>query len=98
HAALRPLPTRRSSDLLLVPRDLKPGERRPVVVTQHGRAGRPQDLIEPSTPRLENVYKRFAAQLADRGFIVYAPQNPYIFEEQYRDRKSTRLNSSHEWI
>ena len=27
--------------VLLVPKDLKPGERRPVVVTQHGRAGRP---------------------------------------------------------
>ena len=85
-----------ATGILLVPRDLKPGERRPVVVTQHGRAGRPQDLIEPSTPRLENVYKRFAAQLADRGFIVYAPQNPYIFEEQYRfiQRKANPLKWS----
>ena len=33
--------------VLLVPKDLKAGERRPVVVTQHGRAGRPQDLILP---------------------------------------------------
>jgi dienelactone hydrolase len=70
--------------VLLVPRDLKPGERRPVVVTQHGRAGRPQDLVKPSLPRTESVYKKFAAQLADRGFVVYAPQNPYIFEERYR--------------
>ena len=31
--------------VLLVPKDLKRGERRPVVVAQHGRAGRPQDLI-----------------------------------------------------
>ena len=66
--------------VLLVPKDLKPGERRPVVVTQHGRAGRPQDLIRPESPRMESVYKKFAALLADRGFVVYAPQNPYILK------------------
>jgi len=82
--------------VLLVPRDLKPGERRPVVVAQHGRAGRPQDLIDPPTPRQASVYKKFAAQLADRGFIVYAPQNPYLFEEQYRflQRKANPLKLS----
>ena len=82
--------------VLLVPKDLTPGEKRPVVVTQHGRAGRPQELIEPSNPRAESVYKHYAAQLADRGFIVYAPQNPYIFEEQYRalQRKANPLKLS----
>ncbi len=82
--------------VLLVPKDLKPGERRPVVVAQHGRAGRPQDLIDPPTPRQASVYKKFAAQLADRGFVVYAPQNPYLFEEQYRflQRKANPLKLS----
>jgi len=82
--------------VLLVPKDLKAGERRPVVVTQHGRAGRPQDLIRPDSPRMESVYKKFAALLANRGFVVYAPQNPYIFEERYRDiqRKANPLNWS----
>jgi hypothetical protein len=82
--------------VLLLPKDMKPGERRPVVVTQHGRAGRPQDLIKPSLPRTESVYKKFAAQLADRGFVVYAPQNPYIFEERYRyiQRKANPLKWS----
>jgi dienelactone hydrolase len=82
--------------ILLLPRNLKPGERRPVVVAQHGRAGRPQGLIAPESARTENVYKKFAAQLADRGFIVYAPQNPYIFEEQYRtlQRKANPLKLS----
>jgi len=82
--------------VLLVPKDLKPGERRPVVVTQHGRAGRPQDLIRPDSPRMESVYKKFAAQLANRGFVVYAPQNPYIFEERYRyiQRKANPLKWS----
>jgi len=70
--------------MLLVPNDLKPGEKLPVVVAQHGRAGRPMDLIKTSDPRTQRAYKQFAAQLADRRYIVYAPQNPYIFEERYR--------------
>jgi len=82
--------------VLLVPTNLKAGEKRPVVVTQHGRAGRPQELIEPTTARAESVYKHFAAQLADQGFIVYAPQNPYLFEEHYRalQRKANPLKLS----
>jgi hypothetical protein len=31
--------------ILLVPKDIKPGERRPVVVCQHGLEGRPQDTV-----------------------------------------------------
>lgn len=73
-----------ASGTLLVPKDLKPGERRPVVVCQHGLEGRPQDTIEPSTERLERVYGRFAARLAEKGFIVYVPQNPYIGREKFR--------------
>jgi len=82
--------------VLLVPKDLKPGERRPVVVTQHGRAGRPQDVVDAQTERATATYKNFAALLADRGFIVYAPQNPYIFEERYRyiQRKANPLKAS----
>ena len=32
---------------LLLPKDLKPGERRPVVVCQHGLEGRPTDVADP---------------------------------------------------
>lgn len=70
--------------VLLVPKDLRPGEKLPVVVAQHGRAGRPQDLIQAADAGTRRIYKDFAAQLADRRFVVYAPQNPYIFEERYR--------------
>ncbi|MCP5116683.1 MAG: hypothetical protein GY953_38135, partial [bacterium] len=73
-----------ASGILLVPKDLKPGERRPVVVCQHGLEGRPRDLIDPPTERLESVYARYAAKLAEQGFIVYAPQNPYIGREKFR--------------
>ena len=37
--------------ILLVPKDLKPGERRPVVVCQHGLEGRPRDLADPSVDK-----------------------------------------------
>ena len=33
--------------ILLVPKDLKPGEKRPVVVCQHGLEGRPTDVVNP---------------------------------------------------
>jgi cephalosporin-C deacetylase-like acetyl esterase len=68
--------------ILLVPNDLKPGEKRPVVVCQHGLEGRPQDIVNPKkkTP----YYNSFGAQLADRGFIVFAPQNPYKFGNKFR--------------
>ena len=70
--------------ILLLPKDMKPGERRPVVVTQHGLEGRPQMLVDPTAPRDLQIYQRYAAQLAEQGFIVYAPQNPYIFGERFR--------------
>ena len=67
--------------ILLLPNDLQPGERRPVVVCQHGLEGRPQDTADP---KLESVYNSFAASLADRGFVTYAPQNPYIGGDAFR--------------
>ena len=67
--------------ILLLPKDLQPGEQRPVVVCQHGLEGRPQDTADP---RIESVYHAYAASLADRGFITYAPQNPYIGLDAFR--------------
>jgi len=70
--------------ILLLPKNLKPGERRPVVVTQHGLEGRPQTLVEPANARDLQIYARYAAQLAEQGFIVYVPQAPYIFGDRFR--------------
>ena len=67
--------------ILLLPNDLQPGEQRPVVVCQHGLEGRPQDTADP---KIESVYHSYAAHLADRGFIAYAPQNPYIGQDAFR--------------
>lgn len=67
--------------VLLLPKDIKPGEKRPVVVAQHGLNGRPQLLLQqPKGSRDWDVYRNLAETLADQGFIVYAPQNPYIGE------------------
>jgi len=78
--------------ILLLPKDIEEGEKRPVVVCQHGLEGRAQDVIEGGS----SFYHDFAAQLADRGFIVFAPQNPYLFRERFRtiQRKSYLLKKT----
>lgn len=69
--------------ILLIPGDLKPGERRPVIVAQHGLEGLPQDVIETDVDSFR-AYHAYAAQLADMGFIVYAPHNPYRGRDRFR--------------
>jgi dienelactone hydrolase len=66
--------------VLVVPKDLRPGERRPVVVCQHGRNGLPRDTIDGNS----SAYNNFAARLAERGFITFAPHNLYRGEDRYR--------------
>lgn len=68
--------------ILLAPKDIEPGERRPVVVCQHGLEGRPQDVADPKID--SHFYHHFAARLADEGFVAYAPQNPYIGQDRFR--------------
>ena len=70
--------------ILLLPKEMKPGERRPVIVTQHGLEGRPQEVIKPHLAQNETYYAHYAARLADRGFIVYAPQNPTLGGNLFR--------------
>jgi len=68
--------------VLLVPKDIKAGEKRPVVVCQHGLEGRPRDTIEANEG--ERYYHRFAHLLAERGFVTFSPQNPYIGKNHFR--------------
>jgi cephalosporin-C deacetylase-like acetyl esterase len=83
--------------ILLVPKDLKPGEKRPCVVCQHGLEGTAMDTIatDPKHPGYR-AYKGFSTQLVQRGFIVYAPQNPYRGKGEFRviQRKSNPLGRS----
>jgi hypothetical protein len=80
--------------ILLLPKDLKPGEKRPVVVCQHGLEGRPTDVCNPK--ERTKYYNSFGAQLADLGYIVYASQNPYIGKDAFRvlQRKANPLKLS----
>jgi hypothetical protein len=78
--------------ILVLPKNLKPGERRPVVVCQHGLEGRPQDTITGDN----RAYHDFTAKLAERGFITFAPQNLYIFGDRFRtlQRKANPLGKT----
>ena len=83
--------------VLLLPKDLKPGERRPVVVCQHGLEGLPADTINQDPKgNGHQYYKGFAAELAERGFVVFAPHNPYRGGDRFRllQRKANPLGCS----
>ncbi len=82
--------------MLLVPKNLRAGERRAVVVCQHGLGDHPLDIVAPPTQKAENTYHRYAARLAEEGFVVYAPQNPYIELPRFRQflRKANPLKLS----
>lgn len=67
---------------LLIPNDLRAGERHPVVVCQHGLEGRTQEVVDP---RIDSpFYHHFGASLANLGFVVYAPQDPFVGGERFR--------------
>lgn len=80
--------------VLILPKDLKldGSEKRPVVVCQHGLEGRPTDVFLNDHP----AYHDFAARLAERGFITFAPQNLYIFKDRFRtlQRKANPLGKT----
>ncbi|MCB1120565.1 MAG: dienelactone hydrolase family protein, partial [Verrucomicrobiae bacterium] len=78
--------------VLVIPRDLKPGERRPVVVTQHGRNGLPENLLVKDV----SAYRRVGARLAEMGYIVFVPHNLYRNESRYRplNRKANTVKAT----
>lgn len=81
-----------AAGILLIPKDIRAGEKRPVVVCQHGRSSVPHKLVEGNF----TAYNNTAAKLADQGFIVYVPQNPYRGEDRYRwlDRKANAVKKT----
>jgi hypothetical protein len=80
--------------ILLVPKGIKNGERRPVVVCQHGLEGRPQDVADPK--KESPYYHSFANRLSERGFVTFSPQNLYIFGDRFRtlQRKANPLGKT----
>jgi dienelactone hydrolase len=83
--------------VLLLPKDLKPGEQRPVVVCQHGLEGLPEDTITQD-PKASGYgpYKGFSSRLAERGFVVFAPHNLYRGHDAFRvlQRKANPLGKT----
>jgi dienelactone hydrolase len=80
--------------ILIVPKDLKPGEKRAVVVCQHGLEGLPFDVVTTDTTAKNfHYYKGFATRLAEKGYITFAPHNPYRGEDKFRviQRKANPL-------
>jgi dienelactone hydrolase len=80
--------------ILLLPKEINPGEKRPVVVCQHGLEGRPSDVADPKVD--SPAYHRYAVRLAEEGFITFAPQNLYIFHDRFRSlqRKANPLKKT----
>lgn len=81
-----------ASGVLLLPKDLAADEKRPVVVCQHGLEGRPTDVFLGDHP----AYHDFAAKLCERGYIVFAPQNPYLMQDRFRtlQRKANSIGKT----
>jgi dienelactone hydrolase len=60
--------------ILLVPKGITEGERRPVVFTQHGLQGIPEHALGViADPKVDAYYDRFGWKLAKRGYVVFAP-------------------------
>jgi dienelactone hydrolase len=67
--------------LLLVPKNLKPGERRSLVICQHGlERGRKSHVRGEMIPG-ENA---FASEICERGHVVFAPQGIFALGDEFR--------------
>jgi dienelactone hydrolase len=82
---------------LLKPPGLQSNEHRPVVVCQHGLEGVPADVVNQDTnTQAFRYYKAFARRLAEKGFVVFAPHNPYRGGDNFRvlQRKANPIGKS----
>ncbi|MCA9128550.1 MAG: dienelactone hydrolase family protein, partial [Planctomycetales bacterium] len=78
--------------ILCLPKGLTSEEKCPVVVCQHGLEGRPRDTITGD----HRAYHDFAAKLAERGYVTFAPQNLYIGHDRFRtlQRKANAIKKT----
>ena len=77
---------------LLLPDDIEPGEKRPVIVVMHGGGGVPSVVCDADN----KTYKALAVQLVELGYIVFAPHFPWRQDVKYRNlqRKANPLGLS----
>ncbi len=88
--------------VLLVPKGIRRGERRPVVVVQHGLKGRALDLFgQPETERgpdgrntSYHYYRNLGSRLAEMGYVVFSAQNPYVSPFRHIQRRANPLGLS----
>ncbi|WP_339905141.1 prolyl oligopeptidase family serine peptidase [uncultured Cyclobacterium sp.] len=83
--------------ILLVPKGKDLSVPLPAVVTQHGLEGLPKDVLtKDKSERAYKAYKGFASDLADRGYVVFAPHNLYWGQDNFRvlQRKANPLGLS----
>lgn len=70
---------------LCIPKGIGSGERRPVVVCQHGLEGLPGDVFnDDSNSKAFKPYQAFALRLAEQGYVTFAPHNPYRGGDAFR--------------
>ncbi|MDR0521973.1 MAG: hypothetical protein LBH00_09010 [Planctomycetaceae bacterium] len=68
------------SGLLLIPKGMKEGEKRPVVVCQHGLEGTPEATLRGGAA----PYSGFTTALCERGYITFAPQGIFTGGDKFR--------------
>ncbi len=80
---------------LLIPAGIPEGEQRPMVVAQHGRGGTPRTGMSREQGGIP-TYHAIGPSLVEKGYVVFLPQNPYTFEDRYRQlqRKANPLKLS----
>ncbi|GHU15897.1 hypothetical protein FACS1894163_04180 [Spirochaetia bacterium] len=72
--------------ILMIPKDMKEGEKRPVIVCQHGLEREAKSHIKGCNYPGETI---FTSELCERGYICFAPQG--IFTLAHRFRFTQRL-------
>jgi dienelactone hydrolase len=65
---------------MLLPNDMKPGEKRPVLVVQHGLGGVPSEMLDWKN----GYYHGIARKLVSMGYVVFASHFPWRQAETYR--------------
>lgn len=77
---------------LLIPKNIKEGEKRPTIVVKHGGGGVPAVVVDKSN----KTYKGLATQLVEQGFVVFAPHFPWKGGDSYRSlqRRANPLSLS----
>lgn len=74
-----------ATGILLLPKNLGAGEKRPVVIAQHGLNSTAADVIDDDpNSKFYHQFKGLGVQLVERGFIVFAPVNPYRGSDTFR--------------